>query len=61
MLCCFCFVGSGNTVLSPRRMYTVNLPPVGYVTVTPGAVSIPVSENSDGSADSTGKAVWLLL
>jgi len=43
-------------------MYTVSLPPEGYVAVTPdAAVSISVSENSDSSADSTGKSVWLLL
>ncbi|KAK2544795.1 Erich1 [Columba livia] len=47
------FEGSDNTVLSPRRVYTVNLPPEGYVSVTPDAVSISVSENSDSSADST--------
>ncbi|NXW21468.1 ERIC1 protein, partial [Circaetus pectoralis] len=50
---CESFQGSDNTILSPRRMYTVNLPPEGYVAVTPDAISISVSENS--SADSTGK------
>ncbi|KFV58847.1 Glutamate-rich protein 1, partial [Tyto alba] len=43
--------GSDNTVLSPRRMYTVNLPPEGYVAVTSDAINISVSENSDSSAD----------
>ncbi|NWS61350.1 ERIC1 protein, partial [Chunga burmeisteri] len=49
------FVGSDNTILSTRRMYTVDLPPEGYIAVTPDAVSISVSENSASSADSTGK------
>ncbi|NXN57800.1 ERIC1 protein, partial [Rynchops niger] len=48
---CESLQGSDNTILSPRRMYTVNLPPEGYVAVTPDAVSI--SEDSDSSADST--------
>ncbi|NXU59310.1 ERIC1 protein, partial [Turnix velox] len=45
--------GSDNTVLFPRRMYTVNLPPEGYIAVTPAAVSIAVSENSNSSIQST--------
>ncbi|NWY58031.1 ERIC1 protein, partial [Chionis minor] len=52
---CKSFQGGDNTVLSPRRMYTVSLPPEGYVAVTPDAISISVSENSDSSTDSTGK------
>ncbi|KAM6138225.1 glutamate-rich protein 1 [Phoenicopterus ruber ruber] len=50
---CKSFQGSDDTIVSPRRMYTVNLPPEGYVAVTPDAVSISVSENSNSSADST--------
>ncbi|XP_074905344.1 glutamate-rich protein 1 isoform X2 [Buteo buteo] len=49
---CKSFQGSDNTILSPRRMYTVDLPPEGYVAVTPDAISISVSENSNSSADS---------
>ncbi|KAL9864344.1 glutamate-rich protein 1 [Geothlypis trichas] len=41
------------TVMSPRRVYTVDLPPEGYVAVTPDALSNAVSENSGSSADST--------
>lgn len=47
--------------MSPRRIYTVDLPPEGYVAVTPDALSNAVSENSGSSADSTGKFVQLLL
>ncbi|NXN35700.1 ERIC1 protein, partial [Rhinoptilus africanus] len=50
---CKSLQGSDNTIRSPRRMYTVNLPPEGYVAVTPDTVHISVSEDSDGSADST--------
>ncbi|KAM6405182.1 glutamate-rich protein 1 isoform 3-T6 [Pluvialis apricaria] len=50
---CESFQGSDNTILPPRRMYTVNLPPEGYVAVTPDAIGITVSENSGSSADST--------
>ncbi|NXF96155.1 ERIC1 protein, partial [Eubucco bourcierii] len=45
--------GGGNTILSPRRVYTVSLPPEGHVTVTPDTTSISVSEPSDSSVDST--------
>nr|XP_047910982.1 glutamate-rich protein 1 isoform X3 [Anser cygnoides] len=50
------FQGSDDTVLPPRRMYTVNLPPEGYVAVTQDTNSISVSENSEDSADSTDKS-----
>ncbi|NXG44340.1 ERIC1 protein, partial [Psilopogon haemacephalus] len=50
---CKSFQGSGNTIMSPRRMYTVSLPPEGYVAVTPDTSSISVSEPSDSSGDST--------
>lgn len=57
----FFFVDKDATVMSPRRVYTVDLPPEGYVAVTPDALSNAVSENSGSSADSTGKVAWLLL
>ncbi|NXI67321.1 ERIC1 protein, partial [Anseranas semipalmata] len=47
------FQGSDNTTLPTRRIYTVNLPPEGYVAVTQGTNNISVSENSEDSADST--------
>ncbi|NXU05308.1 ERIC1 protein, partial [Buphagus erythrorhynchus] len=49
------FVGNDDTVMSPRRIYTVDLPPEGYVAVTPDALSNAISENSGSSADTTGK------
>ncbi|NXS15061.1 ERIC1 protein, partial [Mystacornis crossleyi] len=52
---CESFQGSDDTVMSPRRVYTVDLPPEGYVAVTPDALNNAVSENSGSSADSTGK------
>ncbi|XP_071597897.1 glutamate-rich protein 1 isoform X4 [Heliangelus exortis] len=53
---CKSFQGADNTVLSSRKMYTVNLPPEGYVAITTDANSNSVSENSSHSADSTGKS-----
>ncbi|KAJ7413999.1 hypothetical protein WISP_87207 [Willisornis vidua] len=50
---CESFQGSDDAIMSPRRMYTVDLPPEGYVAVTPDAVSNAVSEDSVSSADST--------
>ncbi|XP_051471165.1 glutamate-rich protein 1 isoform X2 [Apus apus] len=50
---CESFQGTDNTVLSPRKVYTVNLPPEGYVAVIPDAVNTAVSENLDSSAGST--------
>ncbi|NXB29438.1 ERIC1 protein, partial [Eulacestoma nigropectus] len=49
---CKSFQGSDDTV-TPRRIYTVDLPPERYVAVTPDALSNAVSENSGSSADST--------
>ncbi|NXX51620.1 ERIC1 protein, partial [Tricholaema leucomelas] len=45
--------GGGDTILSPRRMYTVSLPLEGHVSVTPDTTSISVPEPSDSSGDST--------
>ncbi|XP_030303515.1 glutamate-rich protein 1 isoform X2 [Calypte anna] len=50
---CKSFQGADNRVLSSRKMYTVNLPPEGYVAITTDANSNSVSENSSHSADST--------
>ncbi|XP_071404526.1 glutamate-rich protein 1 [Pithys albifrons albifrons] len=47
------FQGNDAAIMSPRRMYTVDLPPEGYVAVTPDAVRNAVSEDSVSSADST--------
>ncbi|NWV70187.1 ERIC1 protein, partial [Malurus elegans] len=52
---CKSFQGSDDALMSPRRIYTVEPPPEGYVAVTPDALSNAVSENSGSSADSTGK------
>ncbi|XP_021406948.1 glutamate-rich protein 1 isoform X2 [Lonchura striata] len=50
---CESFQDNDDTVTSPRRVYTVDLPPEGYVAVTPDALSKAVSEASGSSADST--------
>ncbi|NXI06716.1 ERIC1 protein, partial [Irena cyanogastra] len=50
---CESFQDNDDTGMSPRRVYTVDLPPEGYVAVTPCALSNAVSENSGSSADST--------
>ncbi|TRZ18472.1 hypothetical protein HGM15179_008622 [Zosterops borbonicus] len=50
---CESFQGNDDTVTSSRRIYTVDLPPEGYVAVTPDALSNAVHENSASSADST--------
>ncbi|NXO75877.1 ERIC1 protein, partial [Sitta europaea] len=49
---CKSFQGN-DTVKSPGRIYTVDLPPEGYVAVTPDALGNAVSENSGSNADST--------
>ncbi|XP_068793390.1 glutamate-rich protein 1 isoform X2 [Struthio camelus] len=51
--CCKSFQGNDNTILPPRRTYTVNLPPEGYIAVAPNADSVSVSEKSESGADST--------
>ncbi|XP_064506491.1 glutamate-rich protein 1 isoform X3 [Pseudopipra pipra] len=50
---CKSFQGSDDAIMSPRRIYKVDLPPEGYVAATPDAISSAVSENSGSSADST--------
>ncbi|NXO07199.1 ERIC1 protein, partial [Oriolus oriolus] len=50
---CESFQGSDDTVMSARRIYTVDLPPEGYIAVAPDALTNAVSENSGSSADST--------
>ncbi|NXD70138.1 ERIC1 protein, partial [Eolophus roseicapillus] len=50
--------GSDNTIVPPKRMYTVSPPPEDYVADTPDAVRISASETSDSSADSTGKCEY---
>ncbi|XP_072782521.1 glutamate-rich protein 1 isoform X3 [Taeniopygia guttata] len=50
---CESFQDNDDTVMSPRRVYTVDLPPEGYVAVTPDALSNAVPEASGSSADST--------
>nr|XP_054485964.1 glutamate-rich protein 1 [Agelaius phoeniceus] len=50
---CKSFQDKDATVMSPRRVYTMDLPPEGYVAVTPDALNNAVSENSGSSADST--------
>ncbi|KAJ7424150.1 hypothetical protein BTVI_07376 [Pitangus sulphuratus] len=52
---CKSFQGSDDAIVSPRRIYKVDLPPEGYVAATPDAISSAVSENSGSSADSTGQ------
>ncbi|XP_064364595.1 glutamate-rich protein 1 isoform X3 [Dromaius novaehollandiae] len=54
---CTSLQGSDNTILPPRRMYTVNLPPEGYVAVAPDTDNVSISENSESSADSTAGIV----
>ncbi|XP_017944379.2 glutamate-rich protein 1 [Manacus vitellinus] len=50
---CKSFQGSDDAIMSPRRIYKVDLPPEGYVAATPDAISSAISENSGSSADST--------
>lgn len=57
----FCSLGSDTTIPPPRRVYTVSPAPEGYVAAVGDTDNITVSENSEGSADSTGKFVRLLL
>ncbi|NXD14381.1 ERIC1 protein, partial [Nothocercus nigrocapillus] len=49
---CKSLQGNDNTIPPPRRIYTVDLPPEGYVAVAVDINNVSVSEKSDNSADS---------
>ncbi|KGL76939.1 Glutamate-rich protein 1, partial [Tinamus guttatus] len=50
---CKSLQGNENTIPPPRRVYTVDLPPEGYVAIAEDIDSVSVSEKSESGADST--------
>lgn len=49
--------GDDNEILPPRKLYTVSLPPEGYIPVSPNTINDPDSESSESNKNTAGKGV----